>query len=790
MSLICCLVILNACSKIGDLSGKSQPSPQSISFIPATGTNSNTKVNAVGDTIKLEHVNSTSDDTFTEFSAGRSKERGLIARTAAANSLKLSSSWNLSLVDSSIKPTYLAPAIDQVHGLLYSGAFNHGVDVIDTKNTASPTDDVYLGKYSTASAAALPGNGSEQVAVDPANNLVYVSTWNGGLSVIDMKGTATLADDVVLFTYTTASTPSLTDNRNFGVQIGASGKIYLVGLGGVMIIDRNATPLNFADDIVTSYTPTSTPALPAGCERSLSVDPTEKYIACGGSIAAVIDTQQTSVQADDVILAAYTTTSTPSVTSDFYAYSVAFDAANKILYAASRYQGLAVFSTQGTSSLADDVLSKPYTTSSSPALSNNSASALMFHQNYLYVGSYVSGADVIDTKGTASFADDELVTRYSTKSSPSLVDDSVSCFLRDPTSNLLIFCTESGLTAVALGSPTYSLSSYFYSAIQSLGTVADTLLSFDFAGASSEVSLQSRVGTASAFEEYEFNDGTPAESVGDYYGWGGAFTSASEGGGTIKLTNPSASPWSGRDYVYSWLDFGLAANHFPLGTIVSARIRVNIANAAANPSVIFFSGQWDDSIAVNTDGNWQIVSFVGKSSAFQNIGFAVDYNSGSWNNATDSVEIDWVRFEQPDSAWGAWSTACTDPLSCSIGATGGNSWIQYRLAMNSASQVTSPEIFSVTYSDGYQPSGTFTSANFSLSGGATKLVSFSADVNAPAGTMVSFEYSTDNGTTWTAMSSSQTFVNIHASSFKWRAMMATTDPLKTPTVKNAVLNVK
>jgi hypothetical protein len=98
--------------------------------------------------------------------------------------------------------------------------------------------------------------------------------------------------------------------------------------------------------------------------------------------------------------------------------------AGNLVYISVGWNGLYVINTQGTDSPADDTLVTRYHTGSTPALAHNYVYHTALHDDVLYI-STAAGLSVINTQGTVNPTDDTLVTRYHTGSSPALSGDNV-----------------------------------------------------------------------------------------------------------------------------------------------------------------------------------------------------------------------------------------------------------------------------------------------------------------------------------------------------------------------------
>ena len=290
--------------------------------------------------------------------------------------------------------------------------------------------------------------------LDASSSLLYVSTWGGGLSVIDTKGTVSPSDDTLLKSYTTATTPAIANNKVMYTILDASSSLLYVSTnGGLSVIDTKGTKDPADDTLVITYTTTSTPAINDNIVNHSFLDASSSllYVSTGEGGVSVIDTKGTKDPTDDTLVRTYTTTSTPAIGSGNVYHSF-LDASSSYLYISVYGSGLSVIDTKGTKDPLDDTLVKTYTKASSPAIGSNNVehSFLDASSSLLYVSTWGGGLSVIDTKGTKSAADDTLVRSYTTTSTPGISDDNTYSTYLDATSSLLYVSNYGGLSVVSL----------------------------------------------------------------------------------------------------------------------------------------------------------------------------------------------------------------------------------------------------------------------------------------------------------------------------------------------------
>jgi hypothetical protein len=306
-----------------------------------------------------------------------------------------------------------------------------------------PTGGVAINQGSSYTTFSSPEIGSSEVRhTFFQNNILYVSTAEG-LSVIDTKSTFDTSDDELVTRYHTGSVPALANNYVYISFLDGNLLYVATGGGGLHVIDTQGTVSAADDTLVTRYHTGSAPALASNTVFHSFKDGALVYIGTTAGLH-VIDTQGTVSAADDTLVTRYHTgvASTPRLSSNqtFHSYIV-----NGLLYVTTSTAGLHVINTQGTVSAADDTLVTRYHTGSTPALAVNTSRSAFMSGNILYV-STTAGLHVIDTQGTVSAVDDTLVTRYDRESIPALEDSFVTqAFLED---ELLYISTTAGLHVI------------------------------------------------------------------------------------------------------------------------------------------------------------------------------------------------------------------------------------------------------------------------------------------------------------------------------------------------------
>jgi hypothetical protein len=212
-------------------------------------------------------------------------------------------------------------------GLIYANTWYGGVTVIDTQETLTPTDDVVVATYSASTTPAI----AQSSAADSFlfNDLLYIGTTGAGVSVIDTKGTATSSDDTFVVTYATGTSPSIIHNAVRRLFVAPSGLLYVSTNRGVSVIDTKLTTDPGDDLFVTNYSTTSSPAI-AMTNVYHSHLTTEGLLYMGGTDLFVVDTKNTITASDDTVVEEYSTQSVPGLNDSTVYHS--FLTTDEVLY--------------------------------------------------------------------------------------------------------------------------------------------------------------------------------------------------------------------------------------------------------------------------------------------------------------------------------------------------------------------------------------------------------------------------------------------------------------------------
>jgi len=315
--------------------------------------------------------------------------------------------------------------LDNSRNLLYisgwGGGNGNGLAVIDTKGTVTPSDDNLVATYGTTTSPAIAEDSTVHSFLDPGHNLLYITTMNRGVSVINTQGTTTPYDDTLVTTYSTTSSPAIGDNHTSMSFLDSSRNLLYIGTqyGGLSVIDTKGTIAAYDDTLVKTYNTASSPAITSNYVLNSFLDSARNllYVGTQGGLS-VIDTRGTVDPADDTLVTTYNSTSSPAIAGNQVLYSF-LDPVRNLLYAGTIDSGLFVIDTKGTVTPSDDILATTYSTGSSPAIGGDRIAHAFLDEsrNFLYIGT-ANGLSVIDTKGTVDSSDDTLVTTYKAAAAP------------------------------------------------------------------------------------------------------------------------------------------------------------------------------------------------------------------------------------------------------------------------------------------------------------------------------------------------------------------------------------
>ncbi len=643
---------------------------------------------------------------------------------------------------------------------LYVGTFQGGLNVVDL-NTNS-IDKI----YSTTSTPPILGNSITNLHYDELNNYLYIASTGAGISVLDLD------DETIVTTYSTSTTPALVGNSGirdieiYGVHL------YVATLSGVTKINLDT------NTHVKNYTTLSTPALANNNSWKIFIDPTTEYLyisSFGGGITA-IDTN------DDTLINLYNTSSTPPIAGVNVPGMLYHDSTRRLY----------INTTEGVSvlDLDTDTIVKTYNKISTPILEMEYTFVSFINENTnrLYIGGY-------DGLTEFNLSNDTLVRSYDRNSEEGRISGSnVYHFSLNAAGDKLYVSTSEGLSVLNLDGKYAASGSYTSKAI-ALDSIPQSKVSWNETKvAGQNVSVQVRTGDENAALINNFDDGDSSEYLGDYLDWGAAFQNAQESNGTLKLTNPIPSVWLGSHFVWFWIGTGKPANYFPIGTNITARIRVVSENdTPGNAYGYMYDEEWWSNSLTFTDFNqWHILDLktTVTSSA---VGFQVGWEIDSWNNATDYFEIDWLRIELPDTYWDDWSEACTTSQGCQLQTIDTeDKYLQYRINLETNNLTSTPSVNSISISE-YPATGTYTSKVFN-STNVEKWNKVVVNATKPTGTNI--RYYTRTGTSeipdsswesWREVSEAGQIASGSKPYLQVRAVLETSNDAVTPTLSKLTI---
>ena len=741
-----------------------------------------------GDITLAENLNTYTDTTEDDFDKGNI---GIDTKTQvlSTNQVSLNKGYSYSTLSTPAIANYYIYGgswLDTTTNYLYVGT-DDGLSVINTQGTTDVSDDTLVITYNTSSSPAIAHNSVLHSWLDTTTNYLYVST-NGGLSVINTQGTADVADDTLVITYNTSSSPAIASNYlRYNSWLDTNTDcLYVSTADGLSVINTQGTADVSDDTLVIHYKTSSTPAIASNNAYHSWLDTNTKYlyVSTFGNGLSVIDTQGTATTTDDALVITYNNSSSPAI------YNIVthswLDTNTNYLYISTYHSGsvsgggLSVINTQGTADVSDDTLVITYNTSSSPAIASNYVlhSWLDTNTNYLYV-SAEGGLSVINTQGTADVSDDTLVIIYNPFSNPTTVSNSYArhSFIDSNTGNLYI-STDGGLSVIT---PQYNNTGLFTSNVINTSITLSRVIGWDVTiPTNTSVSVQTRSGDSTSYWRDDFDDGDTS-NVEDL--WSGIWPTVSESGGILTLTGtPPNATWAGFQ-----IDTGKSADYFPAGSVVKAKIRVN--TDATNYEDWMFTDGWEDGdFQYSITDQWVTLTLI-PSAPFSKIGFEPYWDSGTWQ-AGDTYEVDWVSVENT-SGWGSWSDSYTNSYG-SVIATTSEPYIQYKATLSTTSSSTTPYLNSVTIAKGYPSSGTYTSPAYET--GLANHLELSYEGDVPASTEVSFQvkhkhvYKGDTWSDWIAYEDFSTVGDF--THIQYKANLVTSDSTVTPTLSSVTIEAK
>lgn len=650
--------------------------------------------------------------------------------------------------------SFLAVATD----VLYVSTAGYGLTAIDTQGTPDPSDDVKLIDYTTTSSPAIISNTVLSSFVDPMTGYLFVNTGDGtdnGISVIDPSG------NTLVVNYNSANVLDTVPNSSFLDRSSGSTWLYVITNDqGVMVIDISTTtePILVKNFAMATTTAADTDGLLSNTVRESFLDisgtSTLLYAATDGGLSVFSLGVDQIPSADDNLVANYNLVDEIAplksninlISTNVFGTFLDKSTGANLLFVSTE-AGVMIINIGDPASSTDDVLVENFTTadnSSSVAAPSNinlpdlkaSNSSFDASNKILYISNggdaNPGGLLAIDLNKISSSTDDALVYLYNTVSRPALASNLANHSFLDADKNIYV-SAEGGLTIIHPGS--YNRTGDYYSQPLYLSstTPQTSLAANTTTGASMTVDLSARFGDASVFWLDDFDDNNPAEAVVADYG-ANHFNDIAESGGILSLRSTTTLPSDNLTLSFD-INVGSAfatgsvitikARHPQGGSAAPVTIRANEKSAVSSPAPVSLTDEWSYfTYAVPEVFASQVLK--------------VDVFVGAlWATGTDSVEIDWISVEDPNSgAWTSWHAGSD------IGSirTATSTWLQYRATLENsgADLAATPVLNSVDlYADFPSATGTYVSRIFDAS--STKhWLSLEASVTNTASTTTAF----------------------------------------------------
>lgn len=656
------------------------------------------------------------------------------------------------------------------------------VNITDTKNTASFSDDVLLGYYGPGGVVDIPMNVVDGLRYVNETGILYISravTVTGGakgvsVAVIDTKGTTAVADDVLAGTYTPAifsQFNNLETDLNFYYNAD-SGFLFITtveyqtypdpSINSIYKIDTKKTNSTSDDTLVFDYNSNSA----AG--KTVLRNPRDLYFNNTSSTLyyASMNPLDYTLAAFDTITETYVGYYGPShsLVNSLYSDSAAYNGSLIYTPGAISSNRINVIDTHNTQSLGDDTLSQ-IDLASYGVLTVGSLLFNSSNNTLVMVCTYMDGS--VDQSGVCIFnLNTNLLTKFiKNTDSPILSDLMFSSLWNDNTLLLsgndnwfVINDLTSTYTAPYndLSIPYFSQGSYVspitrISSLPAYISWNQTLNNLN----SSSVSLNLRTGVREG-DEWSFANNDLSQFQAFTYWAGDTFSSITTDNDNVQFRNPTGS-----DSYYSF-NSGRANGYYPLGSTVSVRLR---SFGTQNRSIYLFMGEYNGSdyeIRSPEPGVWYDVTFPYDNASDVPIVSFEMFSSGGSFTSEDYIEVEYIKIY--NDTWGDWQTLGSDNSYSSFTSSAGNNIFQYSIALSASGNLFSaPVINSVSFNQ-HLTTGTYTSSVIDA-GSIVDWGTLTDISTTPALTTIS--YSTRTGDTSTPDGS-------------WSAWQAVNSPIASP----------
>jgi hypothetical protein len=757
-----------------------------------------------GDLKLKQNLNTYTETTKEDFDRGTTSLNSLSKTEINSEdngSIQLGRSY---LYNSSSNPSIGSDSVrylfkDDNNNLIYICTQDAGLSVIDTKGTADSSDDSSVTTYNTTSNPSIGGNDVWHAFLDSDSGLLYVSAY-GGFSIIDTQKTVDSSDDTLVKSYNTSSSPAIDANNLLYSFLDKDTNVLYIGTngGGMTAIDTKGTISPNDDVLLKTYKTNTSPALGSNTVLHIFKDKPNNlfYISTWGGLT-VIDTKGTIDASDDTRVINYNETSSPAIYQDVV-LSAFLDSSHNLLYIGGWGGGkgkVSVIDTKGTVNSSDDILLKVYAPESQPNISGIDARRVFLDQenDYLYITG-CDGTSVINTKGNADPSDDELVQIYSSTSSPALTNGCTYDSYLDHENNLLYFGELGSGGLEVLHNDGFNRNGIYASRNISADSTPHQVAFWDETKNSNQsVSLQTRTASIDSWRD-DFDDGNASEFQQDPYDWGDYFNNTTESSGTMKLSDSTPFAYGDNQATDIWIDTGKPDGYFPAGTVIKARIRVN-SNREQSPDWhdYMYTDDWSDGNSADgvfwPNNEWVDVEMTA-GAPFSKISFEPVWKKDTWNNSTDSFELDYISAEFP--TWSPWSIPCTNSYGCPIEDTTGKSYLQYKLNLSTDDPTSTPSVNSVTLASGYQAEGLLTSPVLD-SGNTSEWTGLTEDASIPTNTSITYQTRVGDtptpDSTWEDWKDATSAIASRDSRYiQYKTTLSTQDQNQTPTLHALTIN--
>lgn len=233
--------------------------------------------------------------------------------------------------------------LDKDSGLLYVATDGGGLTIIDTKNTDKFSDDELLGNYGKTSQLAIPSDRIYHINKEKSG-LLYLSTWGGGVVVVNTQNTPSLKDDAIYQIFNTLSPVKIASDRVYKTYWDeAAGLLYIAtNLKGIQVIDTKKTFTAADDELDQALTDAINRSIHNLNVSDIYFDVKQEllYLSTNGGGLTVVDLAQDWADAPTLAVLSYDTDTRPSLSSNNITRSFISDSG--LIYAATEGYGLSV----------------------------------------------------------------------------------------------------------------------------------------------------------------------------------------------------------------------------------------------------------------------------------------------------------------------------------------------------------------------------------------------------------------------------------------------------------------